>query len=167
MKKTAAGAALTVAIGFSALTAAPATASHLPFPNCATAEAAGVYNIPAGTPGYGPHLDRDGDGFGCDQSPIPYDAAKVQQLVNLHGPLPPEPPPIADPPPAVEPPTEPGPAVPLPGDPQMEQMPVGAVDAGVSVNESTHTGVLALAGGLALAGTAGATATVRRRNAQA
>lgn len=34
---------------------------------CTEAFAAGVSNIPAGTPGYRPALDRDDDGFACDQ----------------------------------------------------------------------------------------------------
>jgi hypothetical protein len=32
------------------------------FPNCAAARAAGAAPIMAGQPGYGAHLDRDGDG---------------------------------------------------------------------------------------------------------
>ncbi|MFJ9854981.1 excalibur calcium-binding domain-containing protein [Streptomyces sp. NPDC101150] len=36
------------------------------YPNCAAARAAGAAPIHAGEPGYGRHLDRDGDGIGCD-----------------------------------------------------------------------------------------------------
>lgn len=36
------------------------------FPNCSAARAAGRSNIRAGEPGYGPHLDRDGDGVACE-----------------------------------------------------------------------------------------------------
>ena len=36
------------------------------FPNCAAARAAGAAPITAGHPGYGPHLDRDGDGIACE-----------------------------------------------------------------------------------------------------
>ena len=36
------------------------------FPNCAAARAAGAAPIMAGQPGYGPHLDRDGDGIACE-----------------------------------------------------------------------------------------------------
>jgi Excalibur calcium-binding domain len=36
------------------------------FPNCAAARAAGAAPIMAGRPGYGPHLDRDGDGVACE-----------------------------------------------------------------------------------------------------
>ena len=37
-----------------------------PFANCAAARAAGVAPVRRGDPGYGPHLDRDGDGVGCE-----------------------------------------------------------------------------------------------------
>lgn len=43
---------------------APAAVSY---PNCTAARAAGAAPIYAGTPGYGKHLDRDGDGIGCDK----------------------------------------------------------------------------------------------------
>lgn len=36
------------------------------FANCAKARAAGAAPVREGEPGYGPHLDRDGDGIGCD-----------------------------------------------------------------------------------------------------
>lgn len=36
------------------------------FPNCAAARAAGAAPVRAGSPGYGRHLDRDGDGVGCE-----------------------------------------------------------------------------------------------------
>lgn len=36
------------------------------FPNCASARAAGATPVRAGQPGYGRHLDRDGDGIGCE-----------------------------------------------------------------------------------------------------
>lgn len=36
------------------------------FPNCAAARAAGAAPVRAGSPGYGRHLDRDGDGIGCE-----------------------------------------------------------------------------------------------------
>ncbi|MEU8886845.1 excalibur calcium-binding domain-containing protein [Streptomyces sp. NPDC048442] len=38
------------------------------YKNCAAARAAGVAPIKEGQPGYGRHLDRDGDGVGCDSS---------------------------------------------------------------------------------------------------
>lgn len=37
-----------------------------PFRNCSHARAAGAAPVRAGDPGYGPHLDRDSDGVGCE-----------------------------------------------------------------------------------------------------
>ena len=34
--------------------------------NCAAARAAGAAPVRRGEPGYGPHLDRDNDGVGCE-----------------------------------------------------------------------------------------------------
>ncbi|RZA33147.1 MAG: excalibur calcium-binding domain-containing protein [Lysobacteraceae bacterium] len=36
------------------------------FANCAAARAAGAAPVRLGEPGYGAHLDRDGDGIGCE-----------------------------------------------------------------------------------------------------
>ncbi|MFD3439625.1 excalibur calcium-binding domain-containing protein [Streptomyces sp. NPDC058685] len=36
------------------------------YANCAAAEAAGAAPVEVGDPGYGRHLDRDGDGVGCE-----------------------------------------------------------------------------------------------------
>ena len=36
------------------------------FRNCSEARAAGAAPVRAGRPGYGRHLDRDGDGVGCE-----------------------------------------------------------------------------------------------------
>lgn len=36
------------------------------FANCAEARAAGAAPVRRGQPGYGPHLDRDNDGIGCE-----------------------------------------------------------------------------------------------------
>lgn len=36
------------------------------FPNCAAARAAGAAPVRRGDAGYGSHLDRDGDGIGCE-----------------------------------------------------------------------------------------------------
>lgn len=38
-----------------------------PFKNCTEARKAGSVNIPASDPQYGPWLDRDKDGYGCDE----------------------------------------------------------------------------------------------------
>lgn len=37
------------------------------YPNCAAARAAGAAPIYRGQPGYGTHLDRDGDGIACER----------------------------------------------------------------------------------------------------
>ncbi|WP_370690230.1 excalibur calcium-binding domain-containing protein [Phenylobacterium sp.] len=37
------------------------------YANCAAARAAGAAPVRRGQPGYGPHLDRDGDGVGCER----------------------------------------------------------------------------------------------------
>jgi len=37
-----------------------------PFANCTAARGARAAPVYAGTPGYGRHLDRDGDGVGCE-----------------------------------------------------------------------------------------------------
>jgi hypothetical protein len=36
------------------------------FANCSAARAAGAAPVSRGDPGYGAHLDRDGDGIGCE-----------------------------------------------------------------------------------------------------
>ncbi|WP_433798607.1 excalibur calcium-binding domain-containing protein [Actinomycetospora sp. CA-084318] len=43
------------------------TASAQTFSNCREAAAIGVFNIPAGTPGYRLPLDRDKDGIACER----------------------------------------------------------------------------------------------------
>jgi outer membrane biosynthesis protein TonB len=42
----------------------PAPSAH--YENCSAARAAGAAPVRIGQPGYGRHLDRDGDGIGCD-----------------------------------------------------------------------------------------------------
>ena len=52
-----------------AVRAAPAKAapaSGRAYRNCADARAAGAAPVRRGDPGYGPHLDRDNDGVGCE-----------------------------------------------------------------------------------------------------
>lgn len=39
------------------------------FRNCAAARAAGAAPVYRGQPGFGDHLDRDGDGVGCEPYP--------------------------------------------------------------------------------------------------
>lgn len=43
-----------------------ASSSSTYYRNCAEARAAGVAPLRAGEPGYGRHLDRDGDGLACE-----------------------------------------------------------------------------------------------------
>lgn len=45
------------------LRAAPSGGAYA---NCKSARAAGAAPVLVGDPGYGPHLDRDGDGIGCE-----------------------------------------------------------------------------------------------------
>ena len=44
----------------------PARSQSTYYPNCAAARAAGAAPVRRGQPGYGSHLDRDGDGVGCE-----------------------------------------------------------------------------------------------------
>lgn len=44
----------------------PAPAQNRAFRNCSEARAAGAAPVRRGDPGYGSHLDRDGDGVGCE-----------------------------------------------------------------------------------------------------
>ena len=46
--------------------APPPVAAATYYPNCTAARAAGVTPIYQGEPGYGTHLDRDGDGIACE-----------------------------------------------------------------------------------------------------
>jgi LPXTG-motif cell wall-anchored protein len=58
-----------------ALAAVPATAvaeDGTAFANCTEAYEHGYANIPASSPYYGKHLDRDGDGIGCDKPPADF-----------------------------------------------------------------------------------------------
>lgn len=56
-----------IGAAFAALPLGPSQADggHT-FRTCTEARAAGHSNIPRGGYGYGPHLDRDGDGIGCE-----------------------------------------------------------------------------------------------------
>lgn len=44
----------------------PTAPGQRPYANCAEARAAGAAPVHRGDPGYGPHLDRDNDGVGCE-----------------------------------------------------------------------------------------------------
>ncbi|MFC8366446.1 MULTISPECIES: LAETG motif-containing sortase-dependent surface protein [unclassified Streptomyces] len=60
-----------------ALAAVPATAEahggNTPFENCSEAYENGHANIPETSDHYGEHLDRDGDGIGCDKPPADFE----------------------------------------------------------------------------------------------
>jgi hypothetical protein len=45
---------------------APSGLGGIAFRNCTAARAAGAAPVRRGDPGYGRHLDRDGDGVGCE-----------------------------------------------------------------------------------------------------
>ena len=47
--------------------AVSATLGSWAFRNCSEARASGAAPVRAGDPGYGRHLDRDGDGVGCER----------------------------------------------------------------------------------------------------
>lgn len=115
------------------------------FDNCTEARAAGAFNIPASDPRYGLHLDRDRDGFGCD-SDVDFTEGDVQTDVIVDW-------------------------VPESWNTgqysQMVQVPAGAADTGVVVEDDSPAGGVALGGGLALAAAAGAAVVVRRRAARA
>jgi hypothetical protein len=49
-----------------AIGAAPAAGADAPYPNCKAAAADSRYDIPSDDPAYGPWLDRDQDGIGCE-----------------------------------------------------------------------------------------------------
>lgn len=50
----------------SQLSGTPGRAGSVYFRNCSEARAAGAAPVRRGQPGYGPHLDRDADGVGCE-----------------------------------------------------------------------------------------------------
>ena len=169
MKKITAGLTFAAVVGLSALSATPATAATLPFPNCAAAAAVGVYHIPASSPAYGAHLDRDNDGVGCDSDPTKaYDASIVAGLVAAPvatvAPTTPVAPKatVAPKAPAV---TKAPAATKAPVTKQIVRVPVGGADTGVATKGTDNSAALALGGGLVLAAAAAGTFVVRRRNA--
>ncbi|MHA7154735.1 excalibur calcium-binding domain-containing protein [Arthrobacter sp. TMN-50] len=154
MSKRTAGLAIAAAVGFTALSATPAMAVALPFDNCGEAAAFGVFNIPIGTPGYQPGLDRDKDGVGCDAAGTPaYDASIVAGIVAENTPPVVVVPPVEQPAVAVPPVVEPA---------QVSQMPVGGADTGVAQQSGADLGAVALGGGLVLTAALGGAYLVRR-----
>ncbi|MGO4443201.1 excalibur calcium-binding domain-containing protein [Mycobacterium sp. 2YAF39] len=55
-----------VVAGTSSIANASIANAQQPYRNCAEARANGDNNIPYDSPYYGPHLDRDNDGIGCE-----------------------------------------------------------------------------------------------------
>ncbi|WP_457972346.1 excalibur calcium-binding domain-containing protein [Arthrobacter sp. D1-17] len=138
MKKSVSVFAVAAVVGLSAMTATPANATTAAFPNCKAAAAAGAYNIPAGAPGYGPHLDRDKDGIACENSAAGGGTTQVA----------------------------PAPAAVAQAPAQVSQVPVGGAETGVAQPVSNGTDFLAL-GGLAIAAAAGSILVRRRASVQA
>lgn len=67
------GAIVVAALALAALpAAAEAHDGDHPFTNCTEAYENGYADIPKGDEHYGTHLDRDGDGTGCDQPPADF-----------------------------------------------------------------------------------------------
>ena len=166
MKKLSAVVAVSAIAGASLLSASPAFAVGLPFDNCTEAASVGVYNIPRGTPGYQPGLDRNDNGFGCDDPGTPpYDAGIVAGIVAQN--TPPVAPPVAQPvaPPVAQPVPPLAQPMPQPVPGQVAQMPVGGAETGVAQTPQDDSGALALGGGLVLAALGGAFVVRRRAGA--
>jgi hypothetical protein len=83
------------------VTEAPALGGGGAFQNCSEAAAAGVYNIPAGSPAYSPDLDRNGDGVACESNNVGAVPATPEVPAAPAAPAVPEiPAPVAEPAPA-------------------------------------------------------------------
>jgi hypothetical protein len=54
------------AIAAAVLGTAATAGADVYYKNCDAARAAGAAPVMKGDPGYAPHLDRDGDGIGCE-----------------------------------------------------------------------------------------------------
>ncbi|WP_202864939.1 excalibur calcium-binding domain-containing protein [Rothia halotolerans] len=116
------------------------------FENCTAAREAGYTDIPSTSPLYGPHLDRDKDGYGCDASGA--DEIADPQIEGVDG----------------------GTGVGAENwdqqwtadDQQVAQLPAGGADTGVAQESSNSTGALTLGGGL-LVVVAGVAFMLRRR----
>ena len=113
------------------------------FGTCADALAAGRSNIPLGDPAYATHLDRDLDGIACEMGTDEVESG-THEIVDW---------------------------VPESWNAdqysQMGQVPAGAADTGVVVEDDSQAGGVALGGGLALVAAAGAAVVARRRTARA
>ncbi|MFC5856966.1 LAETG motif-containing sortase-dependent surface protein [Streptomyces chlorus] len=79
-----------VTVAALALATLPATASMAhegshPFKNCTEAYSKGYKNISSGDEHYGKHLDRDGDGVGCDNAPAGFVSADDKDTATDSG----------------------------------------------------------------------------------
>ncbi|GAA2069140.1 excalibur calcium-binding domain-containing protein [Streptomyces albiaxialis] len=72
IRATAAAAVTAAALGMALAPTTALATSNGAFKNCTAAYEAGYSNIPKGDSRYGKHLDRDGDGIGCDQPPADF-----------------------------------------------------------------------------------------------
>lgn len=115
--------------------AAPAATEPWSWDNCSEAFANGVANIPAGTPGYGTHLDSDLDGIGCELNGDDSAGVIPANLTTTHDDTAGQ--------------TEVAHSEVAQGS-QVEQMPVGGADTGVAVEQGA--GFPSAAAGLGLAG---------------
>lgn len=133
-------------------TAAPAVEDPTAWDNCNEAFANGYANIPAGTPGYGTHLDSDLDGIGCELNGNDDDAFPTTvYLADFH--------------PAEE--TAAAASAPAAAEAsQVTAVPTGGADTGAPVEQSSsQAGLLGLSG-LAL-GAAAVTGLLVRRSVKA
>ncbi|MER6180910.1 excalibur calcium-binding domain-containing protein [Streptomyces sp. NPDC001652] len=74
------GAIVVAALALAVLpSAARAHDGDHPFANCTEAYENGYANIPESDEHYGTHLDRDGDGIGCDSPPADFTPAEDQE----------------------------------------------------------------------------------------
>lgn len=149
MKKTASGIALAAILGLSVVSATPAMAVVGAYENCEAAAAVGVYNIPVGAPGYGPHLDRNNDGVGCENEAFAYipeaqaPVITIDETVGTEGGV------------TLETRVESQPQA------QVVRVPVGAPATGVAQEEGNTS--LLFAAGAALITVVGASAAFRRK----
>jgi hypothetical protein len=61
-----AGFLLVGSLGGAVIAAAPIASAVVPYEDCAAARQDGASDIPSSSPYYGPWLDRDNDGIGCE-----------------------------------------------------------------------------------------------------
>ncbi|SNC64201.1 Excalibur calcium-binding domain-containing protein [Kytococcus aerolatus] len=125
------------------------------FPNCTVARESGYSNIPQGVPAYHPTLDRDRDGWACEDNGDDKAAAPAPKPAPIAEPAPkPQP----EPAPAPEPAPQPAPAP----EPEPAPQPV-PIETGWAGEDSTSTALLT--GGTLFAAGAALTTVGRRQKA--